>query len=200
MTVRITPMPRKRRGMTLTEVIIGGAFTLVIVTIMAAMSSASNRLWHRAQAQRSSTDILSLAIQRMSPDVRPARRVVTAQSTSTTLTVVLPLAGGGGGYVAPVADGDTVKFYLSNLTGNAGVASGTILWRSVNGTKDTAWSLNSTQSRGRLDLGVANSLNFTYSQPSNPQSVTVSVTTSKQSGTQTITGTASSEMELRNWE
>ena len=101
-----------------------------------------------------------------------------------------------GGYLTPLQTGDVIRFYLSDTTGNP-ANSGTILWRSVNGTPDSAWSLRNG-TRGTMDLGD-NKLSFSYSPTSSPDAVTVTVTATKSAGdAPAIQTTASTEILLRN--
>ena len=188
-------MKARMRGTTLPEVLIGGMITMFSVALMGTSSHFSKRTYEDSSAAETVKHTLTFAVERMSPDVRTAMKVKTDQSSSTQLVLVQPAVdatSATGAYQIPLTAGNTVAFYLGNTQGVAG--QGTILWRAVNGTPDSSWSLEN--GRGRIDLKTTN-LTFTYLPTSDPTAVQVSVT-AKRTGYSTISETSSSEMFLRN--
>jgi len=177
-----------RRGLTLAEVLISAFLMLGVVFMSTQFARLNNVLWQRGMADSGSQRDAQMAIQKIAPFIRKARRVGTAQSTR--IMVQLPQYDTGGNLVVPMVAGDEVTFYLSNSTGSMS-SSGTILWKAVNGVPDAAWSLSN--GAGQVNLS---SLAFTYG-PSN-ESVTITVTASKQIGTSTQQFSTSQEVYLRN--
>jgi hypothetical protein len=183
---------KRRRGLTLPEVLISAFIMLGIVFVLTQFARINNILWQRGVADNAAQGDAQQAIQRLAPYIRKARRVVTGGSNASMLTLRLPLYDVDGNLVTPLQDGDQVQFYLSNSTGNTG-STGNILWLATNNSADTTWALAS--GRGRVQL---QSLAFTYAPTSDPESVTISVTSSRQVGTSTQTFTTSQEVVLRN--
>jgi hypothetical protein len=106
----------------------------------------------------------------------------------------MPAYDNSGNLIIPMADGQKITYYLSDLSGGA-VTNGTILWRSVNGTADAAWSRSG--SKGRVVLGTGG-LAFSFYPTSDPETVTVTVTASRTSGTRTDKFPTTQEILLRN--
>ena len=188
-------MNARMRGTTLPEVLIGGVIAMFSVMLMGTSSHFSKRVYEDGSAAETVKHTLTFAVERMSPDVRTAMKVKTDQSTSTQLVLVQPAVdttSASGAYQLPLTAGNTVSFYLGDSHGVAG--QGTILWRAVNGTPDTSWSMES--GRGQVDLKTTN-LTFTYLPASDPSSVQITVTANR-TGYSTISETAASEMFLRN--
>lgn len=179
-----------RRGMTLPEVLISAFIMLGIVLVLTQFARINNILWQKGVAESTAVSDSQQAIQRLAPYIRKARRVVDAGTN--TITLQLPEYEADGDLVIPLADGDEVKFYLSDSTGSEG-STGNILWMSVNGTPDTSWSMG-TQ-RGRVLLSA---LTFTYVPAADPESVVVTVSSTKEIGTTTQQVTTSQEVVLRN--
>lgn len=186
---------RGRGGATLVEVMVACTIASMVMTALVALVRFANVMWYQGGTEESTKQVLALAVGQMEPIIRSALRVNVAQSDGDTLTLVLPRVDSAtGDYALPLADGDMVSFYLSNTTGSTDVP-GTILWRSVNGTPDAAWSLRG--SRGRVDLGSAG-LTFTYNPAATPRSVVISVTTTQRAAETTLSREASTEVVLRN--
>ena len=191
---KLHPFRRTRRGLTLVEVLISCSLMLGIVYVLTAIGRLQSLFWQQGMAATGSQLSAQLALQRLAPTVRGARRVIVDQSSATKLTVQMPAYDGGGNLVIPMVDGQKITYYLSDLTGGT-VNNGTVLWRSVNGAPDAAWSKSGT--KGRVTLG-AGGLSFIYYPPSDPETVIVAVTASKTSGTRTDTFPTTQEILLRN--
>lgn len=186
---------RRRRGLTLFEMMIASLILIWILAVLAAFASVNSNLWRRGMLDSSSQADAQKAIQTMAPHIRAARRVDEANSSATVLTLQLPKYDASGDLVIPMADGDVVQYYLSDSTGNQGVAGGSILWRTINGVKDTTWAMSGSEPQIRLAAG---GLTFTYFPVINPETVTVAVTSTITSGTATRSFVTSQEVMLRN--
>ena len=184
----------RRRGTTLVEVIIGASITVMITGGLIVFSRFQQLTWLDGIASTSAQSASQLAMQRIAPDLRCARRVLTAQSSSTRLTLQLPLYAANGSLVLPLTDGNTVSYYLSDKTGST-TATGGILWRSVNGTPNAQWALQGTA--GRITLGTGG-LGFEYQPAADPEIVTVNVNASSTAGTRSSSLAASQQVLLRN--
>lgn len=187
-------MRRKRRGLTIIEVVLSGTLMLAVVFILAGISRFVANFWQQGMSATSTQMSSQMALQRIAPTIRAARRVVVEKSTSTKLTVRLPAYDSSGSLVIPIVDGNEVAYYLSNTTGYP-VTNGTILWRSVNGIPDSSWSMGSATGRVALKTG---GLSFSYYPTANPESVTVNIVATKVTGTRTDTLPTSQEVVLRN--
>jgi hypothetical protein len=187
---------RRRRGVTVLEVLLGSSISLLLLSGLVGMTRVAALSWYQTDAEVSSKQVLSLATARMAPSIRAAMRVNIAGSGSNKVSVVLPrIDTATGTYKTPLEAGDTHTFYLSNATGSP-TAQGTLLWRAVNGVPDTGWSLRS--GRGALDLRTAG-LTFAYSGDLNdPRGVQVTLVSQRRSGLGEISRTAVTEIFLRN--
>jgi hypothetical protein len=184
---------RIRRGFTVAEVLIAGALMTALMATVAVFSNFMSASWHDGLASTSSQLSAQVALHWVAPSVRMARGVV-AGSSSTQLTLQLPAFGTDGAMVAPLENGQVVTFYLSDATGRLG-ANGNILWRSVNGTPDSTWSLRGGKGRIAVRQG---GLNFTYYPTADPETVTITLTTTHASGQRISEFTSSQEFLLRN--
>lgn len=187
---------RRRRGMSLVEVMVAGTIAIWIMTLLISMASFHSRVWQNGVSDGTSQMAGQLAIQRMGPTVRTARKVDMNQSGSTRLTLQLPRYDSSGNLIIPMENGDVVTYYLSDTTGNEDVAGGTILWRSVNGTADPGWSLQ--DGKGRIVVAAEQGLTFTYYPSNDPESVTLTLNTTNTTGTDTSYFSTSQEFMLRN--
>ena len=185
---------RCRRGISLVETLIAAALFVLVAIAMANLSWLGTVSFARTDATLSAKQALAKALLRMGPSIRGAMHVDTASATATKLALVMPKTDSTGSTVLPLEDGNTVVFYLSDTTGSA-TATGTILWRSVNGVPDSAWSLRS--GKGYTDLGTQG-LSFTYFPTNDPESVQLTVTTTQSSGTRQASGSASTTAYMRN--
>lgn len=191
-----------RRGMSILEVLIAASVSLGVITTLAGFSRFQSMLWQNESGDFSSQRQVQVALQRIAPAIREARSVVTASSGAGVLTLQLPAYDGAGAVIAPLQNGQVVSYYLSDTGGSPTVTGGTILWRSINGTPDPAWSL--ANGRGRVVL-APNGLKFTYaptpadpSLPLDPDSVVLSVTGTITVGMDTSTFVTSQEVMLHN--
>ena len=185
---------RCRRGISLIESIIAAAMFVLVAVGLANLCSIGTNTFARADAGMSARQVLGEAISRMAPTLRKALRVDLTQADADFLAVVVPKRDSSGNLILPLIDGDVIAFYLSDTSGSTN-KKGTILWRSVNGVADTAWSLRN--GIGQTDLGTQH-LSFTYTPADEPESVLISLTTTQKSGTRTVTLSASTETFLRN--
>ena len=186
---------RPRSGMTLVELMIASAIGLFVIFLLMSLWLLANSTWNREDAGFQAKELLAMVAARIEPTIRAALRVDSSHSNAGRLTVILPkIDPSTGAYALPLADGDTIAFYLSDTSGST-TASGNLLWRSVNGTPDTAWSLRG--SKGAMDLGTTG-LQLTYLGAPTIKSVQVSVTTQKSSGRYAVAQTAATQILLRN--
>lgn len=187
---------RSRRGMSLVEVMVAGTITLWMTTLLVGMASFHSRVWQNGIAEGSSQMTGQMAVQRIAPQARTARKVITARSSATVLTLQLPAYDADGNLIIPLEDGDQVQYYLSDATGKPDVQDGTVLWRAVNGTADSGWSLQN--GKGRIVVAPEGGLQFTYYPAHDPETVTVEIKTANTTGTKTSYFTTSQELMLRN--
>lgn len=187
---------QSRRGISLVEMVTASGMSLLLMLMVAPLVRFSDRTWAQSGAEANAKEVLHRAVQRMSPSIRSALRVDVAASGGTVLTLVMPRVDiVTGEYVLPLEAGDTVCFYLSNTSGSR-TATGTILWRSVNGTPDATWSKRG--SRPAMDLG-GSGLRFTYfPSASDPSGVGISLTTTQWMGDTTISRAEPTQVFLRN--
>ena len=186
---------RPRSGMTLVELMIASAIGLFVIFLLMSLWLLANSTWNREDAGFQAKEVLAKVAARIEPTIRAALRVDSSHSNAGRLTVILPkIDPSTGAYALPLADGDTIAFYLSDTSGST-TASGNLLWRSVNGTPDAAWSLRG--SKGAMDLGTTG-LQLTYLGSPTIKCVQVSVTTQKSSGRYAVAPTAATKILLRN--
>jgi hypothetical protein len=173
------------------EVLVTATVFVALALLVGGLTESSGKMWARAQAQNAAQEVIATAVGRLEPTVLEGRRIDTALSDDTSLTVVLTRVDGAGKVVLPPEDGDRVTFYLSNKGGGR-EDHGTVLWRSINGRPDRRWAMR----RGTpvTDFGTRG-LRFSY--PS-PHTVTLTVTTEQWAGPRTLERDASSTLFLRN--
>lgn len=186
---------RGRRGISLVEVLIGSGISLGLLVTLAGFSRFQGMVWLDGMANSTTQAQAEAAIGRMAPVIRTARRVLVGQSTATRLTLQTPATNPDGSCQIPLTDGAILSFYLSDTTGSP-AKSGNILWRSVNGTPDTAWSLQNGRGRTTLNTG---GLFFAY-LPNNtdPEAVLISLQAYAAAGNRSSTLAISEEVLLRN--
>lgn len=187
-------LARSRRGVSLPEVLISASISTALVSGLIAFSRFQQLTWLDGVASTSSQSAAQMAMQRITPDIRCARQVVSGLSNTSRLTLQMPLFAANGSLVVPLLDGDVVSYYLSDSTGST-QATGGILWRSVNGVPDAKWALQGKA--GRISLG-AGGLGFTYLPAVDPRSITVRVNATATAGSRSRTLAASQEVLLRN--
>jgi Tfp pilus assembly protein PilW len=185
---------RARRGISLFEVVLASTIGSFVVAILATFSILEGRSWHKTNAVSLTQQNTQLALQLMSPTIRAAHSVVTSQTTSSMLVLRMPAYDASGNLIVPIQDGNTTSFYLSDTSGSTS-KSGTILWRAVNGTPDSAWSLKSGAARVTLSSG---GLSFSLIPSGDPDSVVVNLTANATSGTQSSTLSTSKQIVIRN--
>lgn len=187
---------RTRRGVSIVEMVTASGMSLLLMLMVCPLVRFSDRTWAQSGAEGSAKEVLHRAVQRMSPSIRSARRVAAAASGANVLTLVMPRVDAvAGEYVLPLEDGDTVCFYLSDSSGSRS-AAGTVLWRSVNGVPDAAWSMRG--SHAAMDLGGSGLLFTYFPSASNPSGVGISLTTTQWMGDTTISRTEPTQVFLRN--
>lgn len=186
---------RKRRGLSIMEVMVSALIMLWIVSILVSFTNMNSRLWQRGVMDAGTQADGQQAIALLARDIRAARSVVVASSTSTLVTLQLPSYDSSGNLIIPMTNGEVVAYYLSDSTGSTSVTDGTILWKSVNGTPDTTWSLGGSGGRTKL---AASGLTFTYTPSSDPEIITVSATARSTSGSTTRDFVSTQQVVLRN--
>jgi hypothetical protein len=184
----------RRRGMTITEMLITAAITAGIVMTMVGSNRLQTIVWQNGATSFASQRDGQLSVQRMAATIRAARQVVVASSTASRLTLQMPAYDAGGNLIVPQQNGQLIAFYTSNATGNPD-ASGRILWRTVNGVPDSAWSL--VGGRGRTVL-ASGGLEFVYYPPDDPETVTIRVKAASSVGQKTTEFETGQEILLRN--
>lgn len=185
---------RTRRGFTLIEVVIASGVTMMVLSSIVFFSTFQARSWQEATAVYGSQRPGQTAVELLAPSVRAARSVVVGSSSATRLTLQMPKYDSSGNLVIPLADGDILSFYLSDATGDP-ARPGSILWRSKNDTPDGTWSIPGGKGRVLLSSGA---LGFSYFPAASPETVTVTINTSKTIGSKTVTYPTSTEVLLRN--
>jgi len=185
---------QSRRGMTIIEVALAGTVTLLVALALSGFSRLQLLFWNDGSGSYDSQIQAQRALQQITRHARSARSVVTVSSGETRLTLQMPLFGTTGRLTVPLQNGQVISYYLSDTTGST-AASGNILWRAVNGTPDTAWSLRNGQ--GQVQV-ASDGLQFAYYPPDDPKSVTVTLTTTSTSGGRTKQFPVSQEVLLRN--
>lgn len=184
---------RRRRGLSMFEVLLAGTMMVACISIMATISSHLSTAWQKGMSITTSQLAGETAIQKMLPSIRAARSYTL--NNSGRLTLQMPSYDSSGNLVVPMTNGHTISFYLSNSTGST-TASGTTLWRAVDGTPDTSWSLSGTKPQVSLDSG---GLLFTAIDTDTVNvRVTVSNTVGITLGQQTNTFTNQQDAFLRN--
>jgi len=180
--------------MTTVELMLGSTFTTMVLLGTVGLLRISNIMWTRSEAEENARRSIALVSDRLLPTLRGALRVDTANSTSSRITLVMPKVNTTTGYLAqPLQAGDTIAFYLADSTGSQ-ASTGTILWRSVNGSPDAAWSL---RPGGKVDLGTAG-LSFAYVPTSDPEQVQVRITALQSGENGPVTRTSETTILLRN--
>ena len=185
---------RRKRGITVIELLLTAAIMLLVAGTLAGLSRLTNVIWFASFGRYGTQNAAALAVGRMGPSVRAARSVINGSSSATRLTVRLP-SYSGESLLTPLADGDVISFYLSDSTGRTD-RSGRVLWRSVNGVADRPWSY--AGGRPRVET-VPGGLRFTYiPDASDPTGVTAEITTSASLGGQQRQFTTSESFMLHN--
>ena len=192
--MRISFRRRSRRGISLFEVVLASTIGSFVIAILAAFSILEGRSWHKTNAVSLTQQNTQLALQLMSPTIRAARSVVTSQTTGSMLVLRMPAYDTSGNLIVPIQDGNTTSFYLSDTSGSTS-KSGSILWRAVNGTPDSSWSLKTGVGRVVLSSG---GLSFSLIPSGDPDSIVVTLTANATSGTQSSTLSTSKQIVMRN--
>jgi len=161
----------RRRGATLIELIVASGVTVIVLFSLAGFSRFQAVAWQNVNGDYATVDTAKLALQKLGPSIRQARRVVMASSTASQITLQMPAYDGSGNLVVPMQDGQLLSYYLSDGSGSPS-QPGSILWKSVNGVADRTWSMRGNTGRYVLSTG---GLTFTYAPAAAPTSVIVSV-------------------------
>jgi hypothetical protein len=180
--------------MTLVEVMIAAGLALAVILLLASFSRFQGIVWQNSSGDFSTQRQNQMAFLRIAPTIREARSVATDSSSATQLTLRMPAYDASGNLIIPLQDGQVISYYLSNATGNP-ANSGNILWRSVDGTPDTSWSLPGGKPRVVLSN---NGLQLAYTPSGSPDTVRVSLTAAVTVGQDTSNFTTTQEVLLRN--
>jgi type II secretory pathway component PulJ len=185
----------KTSGFTLIEAAVAMLIMLLCLSLLSPMIRGTGQLWAKSTADKANKELMSQAMLKMSPYLRNALRVDVPNSGAHNLVVVIPQVDDlAGGYTFPLVAGDSVAFYLSNITGSPD-KSGTILWQSVNGVPNSKWSLRS--GKGAIDFGNSN-LSFSFDNPSDPNLVTITAYSTQWAGAKPESASDSTTVLLRN--
>ena len=187
------PARRTRRGVSLVEVMIAATISLWMFSLLMSVTRFQAIVFQNGMTDSTSQVNGQLALNRIASTLRTARSVLPT-STSTRIDLQLPAYDGSGNLLVPVTDGQRISFYLSNSTGRTD-QTGSILWRSVDGTADAGWSLQGQKGRVVLSSG---GLQFTYIPSVDPETVIVSIVATNTYGTDTGSFASSQEFMLRN--
>jgi hypothetical protein len=101
----------RRRGVTLVEAVIGSGLLLLVAAGVVALSVAGTNAWSSNSSQMMADGSASMALQRLSQEVRSGLRA-SVSPDGTRLSVVLPWRNSEGDYDR-FTDGATVTYYLS---------------------------------------------------------------------------------------
>ncbi len=193
---------RRKAGVTLMELMVACGLTGLVVTSVCGVYVYALRLWDRGQAATSAYITASQGMDRICEVIEQA---VDAQMTVYgDLKVWVPRDKDSDGTYRPYWEsnaelryrsGDEVVFYLSDHTGSTW-ASGKILWRRVNGSRDTAWSMIPGSTTGRVE--PVESLAFQVYDVDPRKVVRVTLETRQKCGSRTETLTFRRYVYLRN--
>lgn len=161
----MSQMPSKRirnkQGMTLFEVVIAMLIASVISTVLAAVLTQSIKSWSSGASKEAANSSATIALQKLSYDIRNAR---SATATSSTLTVVFPLLRtdpytGEQVYDQSADDPAVYTYYVDSSTN--------CLMKSVNGTT-TVFARNITSAvfgalGGRVTVTLTSKQQLGYS-------------------------------------
>jgi len=161
-----------RRGLTLVELLVGTGIGMFVFYGVLTFTNTATLAWTRTTTLSAQKSALGQATIRVVPYLRNALRVDAAHSGPDHITVVMPATDVSGMVQAPLTDGASVSFYLSDSSGIYG-NQGSILWMSANGVPQQDFA--SGAGGNGVTLATAGLL-FTYSPVSAPNTVTVSFT------------------------
>jgi len=186
-----------KRGFTLIEFMAAMFIMLLCLSVISPMIRTTSKLWTSTTGDRQNKELLSRAVQKLSPTLRNTLRVDTSATTAHYLVVILPKQDPiTGAYIYPLQDGKAYAYYLSDTSGDPN-KKGTILWRSVSGTPDKNWSLRS--GKGGIDFGTSN-LSFSFDDATNPSTVTMTAFSTQWQSNKPLSATVSATVLLRNHE
>lgn len=128
---------RNTRGATLIEILIVSALLLVVLGGILSMGLTAATSYSLNGSKMMADDSASLALQRMSQEVRTGLRV-TVDADAQGLTVVMPAVNGQGDYDR-YYDGALVRYYLhaGRLYRKEGTAEATVVGRHVSAGRFT---------------------------------------------------------------
>lgn len=179
------------RGMTLVEVLTVITILALVLSMMTSIYAAALKLYNQTRGESSNLTQGTLALRRMAPDLRGARRIDYAGTGSLILT--RPRQDGSGHNLVPLQDGAQVWFYRGDSQGYL-QADGAYLWRAVKNVGTLFFTIDR-----KLASGI-NALSFDYEPDSvKPQAVKVAVTTTTIVRGQPVTRTQTTRFALRNY-
>lgn len=126
---------RRRRGVTLAEVVVASLCFLVMLTGLIGMSINGLRQWSFGSSKIMADNDAVLAIQSLSNEIRSGIRAYT-NDTGTNLTVILPVINSQGDYDR-FNEGTSVQYYVTNgkLYRQQGVTTATVMARNIKSVK-----------------------------------------------------------------
>jgi type II secretory pathway pseudopilin PulG len=114
MTIVTSPSIRKRHGITLVELLIASGVMLILVMALMPVLSTSARAWHRNSQDTMLMMDATLAMRRITSELRRAK-AVTVSGSNTYVTYVLP----------------------NGASGSFGLGYNILKWHPAEGTADT---------------------------------------------------------------
>jgi len=207
----------RRLGVTLPEVLTAALVLSIVVGSVCAIYSTALRTWYRGASETYAEQKVSMAVQRMVPDLRQGMGVTTAASPYDHVCIAVQLPArtydsGQGIYLNQVlvdvdgrpylAQGDYAVYYRGDSEGNIAL-DGDRIWRKVMRASDG----ETLKQQMIADNVVDNPLDDTgYAKPMfmywpdiyRLRSVEVTLTVREEHGHRTATKTMNGELALRN--
>ena len=158
-----TLFKRRRRGMTVTEVVVGGALLVAVVALLAPVTRACGLTYHNRSADADTQRIGTKMVNTIAQDIRRARRVSIAEPTRIQL--VLPAYETDGRIRVPLQDGDSLTIFVGTDDAQED-PEGSIIWK----------HLASEGEFKKVDEVAVGGLEFGYhGMTSDPSSVVITV-------------------------
>jgi len=122
----MTLTPKRPRGVTLVELLMGMVIMAIIGAVISSIFFASMKVWRRCSAHSQAEPPATMSINRISRELRNAYLV--DNMGDDTITFTQPLTDAGGVNVLPLQPKTRISYYLSDDSGTEG-AAGSSLWR-----------------------------------------------------------------------
>jgi len=181
---------RTIRGMTLVEVLTVITLLTLVLSMMTSIYAAALKLYHQTRGKNANLTQGTMALRRLAPDLRGARRIDGAWADQLILT--RPRQDPSGQNIVPLEDGAQVWFYRGDGQGNL-QSNGSFLWRAIKPVGQPTFTIDR-----KLAEGI-NSVTFEYEPgSSDPEAVRVTVITTTTIRGRAVTRTETARFALRN--